>query len=236
MTQAFAPGCQDCPSRPRNLLSCCSAPDMEGISQEKITQHYSAGQTIFGEGARPAGLYCVHGGRVKITKSGSDGKEQIIRLVRPGDVLGYRALVANAPHATSAVALSDCTVCLIPKRLVGEQLSSNMLFGSAMMQLLATSLGATTERMLHLAYKPVRERLAEALLLLLRTYHPAEAAGQPFTIAISREDLGALMGTTKETTTRMLSEFKQEGLLTTQGSAITILAPRQLGEIATQFD
>jgi CRP-like cAMP-binding protein len=236
MTQAFTPSCQGCPSRPHNMLSCCSAPDMEAISQEKVTQHYSAGQTIFGEGARPAGLYCVHGGRVKITKSGRDGKEQIIRLVRSGDVLGYRALVADAAHTTSAVALSDCTVCLIPKRLVGQQLSSNAVFSSAMMQVLATSLGATTERMLHLAYKPVRERLAEALLLLLRTYQPAEAAGQPFTIAISREDLGALMGTTKETTTRMLSEFKQEGLLTTQGSAITILAPRQLGEIATQFD
>jgi CRP-like cAMP-binding protein len=236
MLQAFAPSCQDCPSRPHNMLSCCSASDTEAISQEKITQHYSAGQTIFGEGARPAGLYCVRGGRVKITRAGGDGKEQIIRLVRPGDVLGYRALVAEMAHTTSAVALSDCTVCLIPKRLVGQQLSGNALFSSAMLQLLAASLGATTERMLHLAYKPVRERLAEALLLLLRTYHPAEAVGQPFTIAISREDLGALMGTTKETTTRMLSEFKREGLLTTQGSAITVLAPQQLGQIATQFD
>jgi len=236
MTQTLGPSCHNCPSRPHNLLSCCSLPDTEAISQEKITQHYSAGQTIFGEGSRPAGLYCVHGGRVKITKSGGDGKEQIIRLVRPGDVLGYRALVAGSAHGTSAVALSDCTVCLIPKRLVGQQLSGNLLFSSAMLQLMATNLGATAERMLHLAYKPVRERLAEALLLLQRTYHPAEAAGQPFTIAISREDLGALMGTTKETTTRMLSEFKHEGLLTTQGSAITILATRQLAEIATLFD
>ena len=206
------------------------------IGQEKTSQRYAAGQTIFGEGTRPAGLYCVHEGRIKITKSGGDGKEQIIRLVKGGDLLGYRALIAGSAHATSAVALSDCTVCLIPRRAFGQQLTDNPLFSSALMQLLATNLGDTAERMLHLAYKPVRERLAEALLLLLRTYHPAEAAGQPFTIAISREDLGALMGTTKETTTRMLSEFKQEGLLTTQGSAITILAPRQLGEIATQFD
>jgi CRP-like cAMP-binding protein len=236
MNQATAPSCLHCPSRPHNLLSCCSALDAEVISQEKITQHYSAGQTIFGEGSRPAGLYCVHGGRVKITKSGGDGKEQIIRLVRPGDVLGYRALVAGSAHGASAVALSDCTVCLIPKALVRQQLAGNALFSSALLQLMAASLGATADRMLHLAYKPVRERLAEALLLLLRTYQPAEGAGQSFTIAISREDLGALMGTTKETTTRMLSEFKQEGLVTTQGSAITILAPRRLGELATLFD
>jgi len=235
MTQNFTPGCQDCPSRPRNLLSCCAAPDVEAISQEKITQYYSAGQTIFGEGTRPAGLYCVHGGRVKITKSGSDGKEQIIRLVRPGDVLGYRALVANAPHATSAVALSDCTVCLIPKRLVGEQLSSNALFSSAMMQLLATSLGATTERMLHLAYKPVRERLAGALLFVMETFR-REGEELPFRIAMGREDLAALVGTAKETVSRLLSELKDMGIIATRGSQITILKPNRLVEISTMYD
>ena len=236
MLRTLSPNCLTCPSRLSNVLNCCPIAAIEGISQDKISQHYRAGQAIFGEGSRPAGLYCVHEGRVKITKSGGDGKEQIIRLVRPGDLLGYRALVAGSAHATSAIALSDCTVCLIPKLAVSQQLSDNPLFSSAILQLLAANLGDTAERMLHLAYKPVRERLAEALLLLLRTYHPAEAASLPFTIAISREDLGALMGTTKETTTRMLSEFKQEGLLTTQGSAITILAPRRLSAIATLFD
>jgi CRP-like cAMP-binding protein len=236
MLKQTTPNCQNCPSRQYNLLSCCSSLDIEHIAQDKISQQYRAGQTIFAEGSRAAGLYCVHEGRVKITKSGGDGKEQIMRLVRPGDVLGYRALIAGSAHATSAIALSDCTICLIPKHVVSPQLSSNPLFSSAMLQLLAANLGATSERMLHLAYKPVRERLAEALLLLQRTYHPAGAAGQPFTIAISREDLGALMGTTKETTTRMLSEFKQEGLLTTRGSAITLVATKQLNEIATLFD
>lgn len=235
MLKQITPNCQNCPSRVHNLLSYCSADAIERIAQDKISQQYRAGQTIFGEGSRAAGLYCLHEGRVKITKSGGDGKEQILRLVRTGDVLGYRALVAGSVHATSAIALSDCTICLIPKHLISPQLSTNVLFSSAMLQLLAANLGATAERMLHLAYKPVRERLAEALLLLQRTYQPA-GAGQPFTIAISREDLGALMGTTKETTTRMLSEFKQEGLLTTRGSAITILAARQLNEIATLFD
>ena len=236
MLKQTTPNCHNCPSRVSNLLNCCALNDLDNIAQDKISQQYRAGQTIFGEGTRSAGLYCVHEGRVKITKSGGDGKEQILRLVRPGDMLGYRALVAGSVHATSAIALSDCTVCLIPKHVITPQLSHNAVFSSALLQLLAANLGATAERMLHLAYKPVRERLAEALLLLRRTYHPASAAGQPFTIAISREDLGALMGTTKETTTRMLSEFKQEGLLTTRGSAITLLATHKLHEIATLFD
>jgi len=210
---------------------------MDAIAQHKTSQRYLAGQTIFDEGSRPAGLYCVHEGRIKITKSGGDGKEQIIRLGKSGDLLGYRALVAGSLHATSAIALTDCTVCLIPKRIFGQQLSGNPHFSAALLQLLAADLGDSAMRMLHLAYKPVRERLAEALLLLLRTYRAAtDSDATPFTISISREDLGALMGTTKETTTRMLSEFKQEGMLTTRGSAITILAPAQLDQIATMFD
>jgi CRP-like cAMP-binding protein len=236
MLRQTTPDCHNCPSRLHNPLNCCSSANIGFISQGKISQHYNAGQTIFGEGTRPTGLYCVHAGRVKITKSGGDGKEQIIRLVRQGNILGYRALIADSPHATSAVALSDCTVCLIPKHLISQQLTDNAPFSNALLQVLAADLGNTAERMLHLAYKPVRERLAEALLLLLRTYHSDETTDRPFTIAISREDLGALMGTTKETTTRMLSEFKHEGLLATRGSAITILAPKQLSAIATQFD
>jgi CRP-like cAMP-binding protein len=235
MIRLASPSCQSCPHRQHNQLHCCALSGTDTLAQEKTSQRYAAGQTIFGEGTRPAGLYCVHEGRIKITKSGGDGKEQIIRLVRSGDLLGYRALIAGSAHATSAVALSDCTVCLIPRRAFWQQISDNPLFSSALMQLLATNLGDTAERMLHLAYKPVRERLAEALLLLQHTYHAA-GDSKPFTMAISREDLGALMGTTKETTTRMLTEFKHEGLLTTRGSAITILAPSQLQEIATLFD
>ena len=87
MLKQTNPSCQSCPSRAHNLLSCCSVTDIEQVSQEKISQYYRAGQTIFGEGSRAAGLYCVHEGRVKITKSGGDGKEQIIRLVKSGDLL-----------------------------------------------------------------------------------------------------------------------------------------------------
>lgn len=234
MTRLATPTCQNCSSCRHNLLNCCTTADIDIIAQAKTSQHYVAGQTIFAEGTRSAGLYCVHQGKIKITKSGGDGKEQILRLGKAGDVLGYRALVADTPHTTSAVALSDCLVCLIPKRMLSVQMGSNPQFSSALLHLLAEALSTNAARMLHLAYKPVRERLAEALLL--QSTYRAEGDAQPFTIAISREGLGTLMGTTKETTTRMLSEFKHEGMLTTRGSAITILAPRQLVAIATQFD
>jgi CRP-like cAMP-binding protein len=102
------------------------------------------------------------------------------------------------------------------------------------MKQLATALAETEERMLQLAYKPVRERLADALLLLLRTYQHADQ--QQFSIAISRDDLAALVGTAKETTIRLLSELKDEGTITTKGSQITVLKPQRLIQIAAQYE
>ncbi|WP_051718761.1 Crp/Fnr family transcriptional regulator [Hymenobacter sp. IS2118] len=217
------------------MLRCCNEADLEAISLVKTCHQYTSGQVIFSEGSRALGLYCVHEGKIKVTKTGGDGKEQIIRLAKGGDMLGYRGLVTDTLHSASAVALDDCTVCMIPKQQFFHQLKNNGPFANLLIQLLANVLQEAEERMLHLAYKPVRERLAEALLLLMRTYR-TENDLQPFSLSISRDDLGALMGTTKETTTRMLSEFKGEGMLTTRGSAITILAPVRLVEIATRYD
>ncbi|MBF9236269.1 Crp/Fnr family transcriptional regulator [Hymenobacter sp. BT683] len=235
MNRFSAPQCHSCPSRHLSLLQCCGPTAQDEISLHKSAQHYAIGQTIFLEGSNPAGLYCVHSGMIKISKIGGDGKEQIIRLAKGGDILGYRGLVTGTLHSASAIAIDDCIVCLIRKPDFFQQMNENKEFSNGLLQLLSKALGETEERMLHLAYKPVRERLAEALLLLLRTFRTEENP-EALTFSILRDDLGALMGTTKETATRMLSEFKAEGMLSTHGSAITIRDPLKLVSIATQYD
>ena len=92
------------------------------------------------------------------------------------------------------------------------------------------------QRLLHSAYKPVRERVAGALLLLHAAFRPAAASAAYFSIPVSRDDLAALSGTTKETASRLLSEFRQEGLLTTQGSRISIRGLENLREVASLYD
>ncbi len=229
------PECQNCPTRKDSLLGCCQTEELELISVGKMCQTYQKGQLIFREGARPNGLHCVHEGKIKVTKVGGDGKEQIMRLARPGDVLGYRALMAEGTYSASAVALDDCIVCFVPKTDFLRVIENNAQFANGLMKLLSKALGEAEERLLHLAYKPVRERLAEALLLLQRTYQKEDAPA-PFDIAISREDLAALVGTAKETTIRLLSDFKEEGIVTTKGSHITLLKPEKLVEIASLYD
>ena len=235
MQRFTKPDCQTCPHRKNPLMACCSTEELEFINTNKTTQYYQKGQFIYQEGNQALGLYCVHQGRIKLSKAGGDNKEQIVSLFREGDVFGYRALLAGTRYSASAVALEECVVCFVPRPDFLRLVQANVQFSTALMQLLARSLGQAEERMLHLAYKPVRERLAGALMLVQQTFLQ-EGEELPFRIALGREDLAALVGTAKETVSRLLSEFKDAGIIATRGSQITILKPSRLLEISTMYD
>jgi len=210
--------------------------ELEFIATTKSAQFYHKGQAIYQQGSPVLGMHCVHQGKVKLTKVGGDGKEHITQLARHGDVLGFRALLSGGQYTTSAVALDDCVVCFIPRPDVLRLIQSNRQFANSLLQLLATGLGEAEEQLLRLAYKPVRERLAEALLLVRRTFDSAAAPSEPYTIALSREDLAALVGTAKETVSRLLTEYKEAGIIATRGSHIRLLHEDQLLAIATRYE
>jgi CRP/FNR family transcriptional regulator, polysaccharide utilization system transcription regulator len=226
--------CQACPHVERSLLGACQHAEIDLVASGKMHQSYRKGQVIFQQGSRALGLYCVFQGKVKISKLSADGKEQIIRLAREGDVLCYRSLMMGQFCTTAATALTDCVVCLIPRPDFFSLLEQNPQFSHSLLRLLARNLGDAEARLLHTAYKPVRERLAEALLLLDQAFRPA--TNEPFSIPISRDDLAALTGTTKETASRLLSEFRDEGLVLTQGSRIRVLERDKISELACLYD
>lgn len=225
--------CQGCPHLGQSLLGTCQHNELDLISNGKLHQSYHKGQVIFQQGSRAGGIFCINQGKVKISKISADGKEQIVHLAKEGDVLGYRALMMGGTYSTAATALTDCVVCLVPRADFFSIINQNPQFAQALMRLLAKALGETEERLLHTSYKPVRERLAEALLMLHNLFNPG-TNGQ-FSIPISRDDLAALMGTAKETASRLLSELREEGLIATQGSRITLLNVPKISQLATMY-
>ena len=235
MAKFITPMCQECPNRKGPLMGCCQLEELDFIAGSKVSQRYQKGQRIFQEGSPALGLHCVSQGKIKITRTSGDGKEQISRLGRGGDVLGFQAVLTETQYTTSAVALDDCVVCFIPRSDFFRVWQSNTQFSASLMRMMAKALGAAEVKMLHLAYKPVRERLAGALLLLAQTYRQDDDP-QPFSIAIGRDDLASLVGTAKETAIRLLSEFKEAGLIATRGSEITILNLDELTQIASRYD
>ncbi|MEL5996871.1 Crp/Fnr family transcriptional regulator [Hymenobacter segetis] len=200
-----------------------------------MSQSYQKGQRIFYEGSPALGLHCVNQGKIKVTKASGEGKEQIVQLAKGGDVLGFQSVLTETRYSTSAVALEDCVVCFIPRADFFRVWQSNVQFSTSLMQMMARALGAAEVQMLHLAYKPVRERLAGALLLLARTFRKGDDAAH-FSMSISREDLASLVGTAKETAIRLLSEFKEAGIIASRGSEVTILNIGELSQIAALYD
>jgi CRP/FNR family transcriptional regulator, polysaccharide utilization system transcription regulator len=228
------PECASCNCRKDSLFNGCAAEELDEISTNKSCNVYKKGQVIFHEGNRPHGVFCVNEGKIKISQMGSDGKEQIVRLAKAGDVLGYRALIEGSKYTASAVAIDDAKICFLSSEDFNKLVDTNMKVANDLLKMVARALGEAEHKMKNLALKPVRERLAEALLMLKKTYiKPSETT---FSISISREDLAAIVGTAKETVIRSLSDLKDENIITAHGSNITIIDENKLIKICQLYD
>lgn len=204
------------------------------MSSEKSCSIYKKGQIIFNEGNKPGGVFCVNKGKIKIYQTGEEGKEQILRLVKEGDILGYRSLISGEAYSATASVMEEAIVCFIPKRTFFDFLQTNSDLSSSMMQLLSHDLKEAETRLTGLAQKPVRERMAESLLMLSEFYGTDKEGA--INAVISREDIANIVGTATETTIRILSDFKNEKLIELTGKKIKIINQHGLIKTAHVFD
>jgi CRP/FNR family transcriptional regulator len=209
---------------------------VKNLDATKACYVYKKGQVIFSEGIPPSGLFCIHTGKVKVYKTGDHGREKIVRLAGDGDVIGYRALLAGVPSTVSAAALEESSVCCIPTETFFNLLKSNGGFSMRIIELLSAELGRAEEQIVHIAQKPVRERLAEALILLKETYGTEDGDSSALSARMSREELAAIVGTAVETLVRTIADFKREGLISTEKRRIRILDLPRLLEIGNVRD
>lgn len=227
--------CQNCQKRFTSVFCKVDHDRLEEISTEKVCTPYQKGQLIFKEGNRPFGVYCINQGKIKLSKMGEDGKEQILRLAKPGDLLGYRSLLSGDKYSASAVALEESAVCFIPKDLFVGILKKDSVLSMEMLKLLSDDLKKAEQQITHLAQKPVRERMAEALLFLKETYG-FEKDQQTLDVTLSREELANIVGTATETAIRLLSEFKQDKMIELVGKKIKITNLAHLARTANIVD
>jgi len=229
------PSCESCQSRLKSVFCNLDDESLKGLALNKSCNIYPKGQTVFWEGNKPQGMYCVNKGAVKISHTGNDGKEQIIRMVREGDILGYRSLITGEDYTSTAVALEDTTVCLIPKENFFKLLEENSDLSLGVMKLLSKELDTAENTISSLAQKQVRERIAETLLML-KEFYGTEADGETIQAPVSRYDIAGMAGTARETATRLLSELKQDNVIDFDSKKIRIINPYKLIRIANLTD
>ncbi|GAB4414124.1 MAG: hypothetical protein OHK0039_21700 [Bacteroidia bacterium] len=202
---------------------------LNNLSDQRQTRIYKAKEVIFHEGSYPYGLLLVNKGKVRTYKTNEDAKEYVTGLFKEGDYIGYLPLLRDTPYEESAMAMEDTEIVVIPKNDFFTLIYNNRDVSHRFIRLLSDNLSEKEEELLHLAYDSVRKRVADALLHLREKFHESNQGA--FSMVVTRDHLASLVGTSKECVIRVLSDFKDEGLVETKMSEITILNPEGLARV-----
>lgn len=228
--------CERCCNGSQSFFSKLDETDLCFINENKSLLTFKKGETIFSEGSKPQGVYCLSDGIVKVSKHSNDGREQIIRIVFPSEFIGLRAILSGHFYTVSALALEDCVVCFIKRTDFFQLMLKYPDCTNSLIIILSKLLEEAESRMVSLSHKPVRQRLAETLLFLNHSFNAAAPAYPKPYLNITRSDLANIIGTAPETVIRLLSEFREARIIETKGRKIYLSDISRLQFTASQYD
>ncbi len=208
----------------RNESFFCQLPPhtLEAFEKIKFPSALPKGSVLFVEGQMPRGIYLLCRGRVKLSINSSDGKTMILKIAEPGEVLGMHACVSNIPYELTAETVQPCQVVFIKKDDFQKFLEEH---GTACLQA-AQHLSGNC----HSAYDMIRaiglshsasEKLARMLLELAVEGEPTKD-GIRVKLALTHEEIAQVIGTSRETVTRLLGGFRKKQYATLRGSTLLI--------------
>lgn len=212
--------CEQCIVKQFNSLKSLSKEELIRISNCKTSKIVKKGEVIFEEGEALNGVYCVRDGICKLTKLSANGKDQIVKLVVKGELLGQRSLISDENANLKATALNDMELCFIPKTEIIHDLKRNSDFSFDVLKSMAKDLKEADDIIVNMAQKSVRQRLAEVLVSINESF--GTNPDGTLSVILSREDFASIVGTATESAIRVLSQFKKEGLISTIGKQIKI--------------
>jgi CRP/FNR family transcriptional regulator, polysaccharide utilization system transcription regulator len=220
-TFALSSNCTDCLAHPDSIFSHLSPDQLDEMDLDKCCNYYKRGTVLYHEGSRINGIYCVASGIVKVFKTGTEGKEQIIRFAKKGDILGYRSVIRKESACTSTIINEDAHLCYISAELLLRFVSQNPAFAMEITTMACKELGEANNFITEIAQKTVRERMAEIIIYLKNEFGVDE--DNTLRISLTREEIANIIGTATESGIRLLSEFKNDKLIELKGRRIKII-------------
>lgn len=212
--------CDHCIAKQLNSMKAMSKEELKRVANCKTTKFFKKGDVIFAEGETLDGVYCIRDGFAKLTKLSANGKDQTVRLSGIGELIGQRSIIRNERTNLRAVALNDLELCFVPRKEILESLQQNQEFSYEVLQTMAKELKEAEDDLIDMAQKSVKQRLAETLIYVENSFG-IDNKGY-LNVVLSREDFASIVGTATESTIRILSQFKKEGLISTEGKLIKI--------------
>lgn len=214
--------CMSCPHREDRLFCNLSPAAVQHLATITSASSYPKGATLFVEGQAPRGVFVLCSGRVKLSTSSADGKALIVRIAESGEVLGLPATVTGKPYELTADVIEPAQANFISR---ADFLSFLREHGEAALRV-AQQLGETYHsaiseiRTIGLSHS-VAEKLARFLLDLAASRDTGKHEIK-VTLTLTHEEIAQMIGSSRETVTRLFSDFKKKQLVQVNGSTLTI--------------
>ncbi len=214
--------CATCPAREEHVFCNLSLPALQKLNEIKSTAVYPKSAMLFIEGQQPRGVFVLCTGKVKLYTTSREGKTVILNLAEAGDVLGLNATISNRPYELTAEMMEPGQANFITRDALLQFLRENGEIALRVAEQLSRNYYSAFEevRMLGLATSPA-EKLAK---LLLSWSADAAKSADPshIKLTLTHEEIAEMIGTTRETVSRLFSEFKKKQLLQLKGATLII--------------
>ena len=215
--------CGACPSQPAGIFCHAPAETLAALDRIKFTSFYPKGSLLFVEGEQARGVFVLCAGKVKLTTSSSEGRTLIVRMAGAGEVLGASAALLGRPYEVNAETVEPCQINFIRHEefmawvqndrgammAVARQLSDD--YYTAQREIRSFGLAQTTA-----------EKLARLMLDWCNDRGEATEKGMRLKVLLTHEEIAQMIGTTRETVTRLLTSLKQKKILDVKGSTFFV--------------
>ncbi len=195
--------CRNCGIRDMVLFADLNEQDFGMIHSPIDDLEFHVGTVLFAEASPAAGIFTLRTGMIKLVRVTPDGRQRIVRVLRPGDVAGLEAL-ATSQYATDAVALTDISVCRIPLSVINQLGGTSARLHKRLMEKWQHALKEADDWLADLNFGTARQRVAH---FILKMRNPADAQ---IATLFSREDMGAMLDLKLETVSREVSALVRE--------------------------
>lgn len=206
--------------------------ELDGILQKARSLRIAKDQIVFEQEGDAHSFFLLLDGHVRVVKTTPDGQQVIVRYISPGELMGIAHALGRTTYPASAIAAVDCVVLAWPGQVWPELAASFPHFGAGTYRTVGARLQETQARVVELATEQVEQRVAHAILRLVKQTGRKTEEGILIDFPISRQDIAEMTGTTLHTVSRLLTAWEEKGLVKSGRQKVTVVEPHKLFALA----
>ncbi|MGH2705859.1 MAG: Crp/Fnr family transcriptional regulator [Actinomycetota bacterium] len=210
-----------------------SPAEMEAIGEAAPRRTHGAGEILYSPLEPVETLFILKAGRVRIFRVAPDGRALTTALITPGTIFGEMVLLGQRMHDNFAEAIEEAVVCVMNRDDVQRLLLSDPRIAARIAEILGARLAEMERRLSDTVFKNVHQRIARSLATLLSERRPG-ILSRPPQVLLTHEQIAALVGTTRETATKVLGDLADEGLIRLSRGRITVIDPKAVAARAEE--